>query len=177
LVTPIVGSIDYYDEDDIDHHVGKITFFHVDLNSAVRTNLDPLNVLDHNPSTAPFIDMVQCIWDDDYDKSAHRFDYWSSNILVADRIEIDPEHRGERVTQKVFDEIIRLFGSDCSLLVLKAFPLKFEREYTEKQDWESYLPFQNLATDEVSALEKLMQHYEQIGFTRFKTDGVMYKPI
>ena len=55
MVTPIVGSIDYYDEDGIDHHAGKITFFHVDLNSAVRTNLDPLNVLDHNPSTAPLI--------------------------------------------------------------------------------------------------------------------------
>jgi len=180
-VTPIKGFINFYDDEGEQLQVGRISFFHIDLNSATENGWGSFDVLDHDQSTAPFIDIIQSIEDDDYDSFEHLFDDWSSNILVADRIEILPEHRNNGITAKVFDQMVRLFGSDCSLLLLKAFPLQHEPRrgdtYGDISDWQKSLALENFETDQSSALEHLTSYYERIGFTKFKTDGIMYKPI
>jgi GNAT superfamily N-acetyltransferase len=184
-ITPIVGGASYYDEDGDGQPAGKVAFYHVDLESASERGLDPWYVLDQLSDTAFFMPLFRKVGGYlEFDpKITEELLLCGStpNLLVFDRIEILPEYRGRGLTKLVVDEVVRLFGASCSLLVLKAFPLQLEAGFKDDSkdgtlsDWKKSLRLEDLGSDEASTTTRLIHYYETLGFQKFDNQGVMYK--
>lgn len=186
-ITPLTGLIEYYDEEGDEEQVGKFEFFHVDLDSAAKEGMAPWYVLDHLSNTAPFIALFMGAGEHlEFDRTIaddENFIGCTANLLIGDRLELLPDHRGKGLTNTVFNEMARLFGSGCALLAIKSFPLQLEREFLDSLEkgqlnyWQQQLMLSELDTDSRAAEAKLSRHYESIGFKKLNDEGVMYRAL
>lgn len=114
-ITPITGYIEHFGEGGCGEEVGKVSFYHVDLSSASEHGLNPWYVLDNFSETAPFMALFKEFDDhlqiDSSIAEDQRFSGLTANMLVGNRLEILPGHRGKGLTKVVFNEFVRLFGA------------------------------------------------------------------
>ena len=101
----------------------------------------------------------------------------SLNILIVERLEILPEYRGKNISNKIIDEISRLFGKS-SFIALKSYPLQMEckREDDKVNSWEKDMQLDRCEQDEKKARKKLQDYYVKLGF-KYVNDDIMLKSL
>ena len=175
-VTTITGQIAHYNDDGDETIIGRTKFFYVDFIEAEEHGIRPDDVLDaHSSETASFInalfndDVPDIFLDDDV----------RSNLLIFDRIEIIPEHRGKGITSHILNDAVKRFLGDALIVALKAFPLQNEAAFKEKNltDWQKSLKLHELENDQGIATRNLIRYYEKLGFEGAGRDNIMIKPI
>jgi GNAT superfamily N-acetyltransferase len=86
-------------------------------------------------------------------------------ILVIQRIEIDPAHRGHGLGLKAISIACENAGIGCCLAALIAFPSQWHGKPYEKS--------KVFARDR----GRLSQYYEKAGFVRMRRAGIMVRPL
>lgn len=109
-------------------------------------------ILDSRSETAPYCNLLdgKDRW---IEALQEYFDIYSSDLLVLDRIEVQPEHRGQGYDLPATCGLIDAFGPDCGLVAMKPFPLQSENKVNEG----------NLAEFK-AAQKKLGQYWSRVGF-------------
>jgi GNAT superfamily N-acetyltransferase len=173
-ITNIDATITTYTEDDKKQLAGKATFYFVDVDSSIENGQSTFWLFDEHATT---FDIYSELYIEDSsefkDEISEALDdeLWSSNLFIVDRIEILPDFRGQGLANLVINEAIRLFAGDSQLCALKAFPLQFEgsldQEKLEHDEWITGMKFDGFCGCETSAMLKLTQFYQTIGFFSF----------
>jgi hypothetical protein len=93
--------------------------------------------------------------------------FWPENILLVERLEIQPEHRGHNAGLYAMRAFIDLLGAGCSVVACKPFPLQFEGKVTDENRKEF-----------LAAQTKLRKYWGRVGFKRVpKTDLCVLSPL
>ncbi|WP_152050798.1 hypothetical protein [Tautonia marina] len=108
---------------------------------------------------------------DEYKKSIrNRFEPLSLDVLVLDRIEVMPRHRGRYLGLAVADRMINVLGRGCGLVVCRPLPLQFSERVMADP-----VKRMELALDEFDpqdwdgACSRLRHYWSKLGFERIGT--------
>ena len=83
----------------------------------------------------------------------------SLNILLIARLEIEPPYRGRGIGLTVLSRLIKRWGKDCSLAVMKPYPLQYAgKDADDTQEFKK-------------AYRKLVQSYAPLGFTKIPSSS------
>ncbi|MBW2672475.1 MAG: hypothetical protein JRD89_03545 [Deltaproteobacteria bacterium] len=94
-----------------------------------------------------------------YDDGAHFSkehgldDHWGGNILIVHHVKLDEGHRGRGLGLAVIHTLVRRYGADRELVVMKPFPLQFSHKVTQDNEGEFK-----------AAVAKLTAYYKRLGF-------------
>jgi GNAT superfamily N-acetyltransferase len=80
---------------------------------------------------------------------------YNRNLLLIERLEIDPPFRGKGIGLFVLLKLMRRHQKNCGLVAIKPFPLQYEKTDTPKSD-------QRFKRDH----KKLTQYYARLGFKK-----------
>jgi GNAT superfamily N-acetyltransferase len=87
------------------------------------------------------------------------------DILILDRLTLDPAARGQRLGLAVLDQAIRDWSGGCSLVAIKPFPLQYEgggRNMINVAD----LKLEEFIANKTESFRRLRGYYTQLGFER-----------
>lgn len=94
-----------------------------------------------------------------------------SNILVLDKVEIFPGHRGKDLGLAVGCSFLDRFGADSGVAILKPLPLQSKesnRDIREDAQWRATMQIDKFETNEKLALAKLRNYWKRLGFEQLK---------
>lgn len=185
--TDVNGYVFVYNihDDNAPELAAKVQYTIVDINSAIAAGINPEWLLDIRTDTAHYMFSI-------YNKSGQMFNnriqrlfdrtIFNTNLLIIDRIEVLPKHRGKDLLTQILDDGIRHFGGKTHLAVLKAFPLQFEVQDIDDEmsavlSWNKAPELDKFTQDENKAYRKLEKYYRRHGFVRITQCGVMVKPL
>lgn len=89
-----------------------------------------------------------------------------SNVLVLDRIEVVPEHRGHGVGLAAASRFLKTFSGGCGIAICKPFPLQFEFAAKMKPEWVERMGLGKFDQDQNTATPKLEAYWGRLGFER-----------
>jgi len=99
---------------------------------------------------------------------------WIDRLLILDRLEISPPHRGRGIGLQVMKLMVKHLGYGVETVVLKAFPLQLETAYIEgRADADARASLEGFVSDPDQAREKLVAYYSKAGFEKLDDSGVM----
>lgn len=98
------------------------------------------------------------------------------SLLIIDRMEIDPRHRGRDVGLAVVRRAIDLFSPGCGLVALQPFPMQFGAR-SDDGAWKDRMVTERFGQDKESSFQMLRQYWSRLGFRRFgKTEYYALNP-
>ncbi|MFC1779435.1 hypothetical protein ACFLZU_03760 [Thermodesulfobacteriota bacterium] len=164
-------------EDDVNYvEVGRVVYYHVDIESAMKEDgISPHDLLDTCRSTYSFHYDLYDVETLSFKESFLEiigYGGWSRNILIIDRIEILPEYRGEGLAKEAINEAIRLFSSRADVAVLMADPLQFEPN-RDSPEWDKKMRLGELEQEREKANKALVSFYEGLGFSMICKKRIM----
>lgn len=157
---------------------GRITFFIIDVELAITEEESAFEVFDSRSATLTYWELYK---DDlEYSDAVQAVidfeDFASPNLLILDRIEINPRYRGQGIGLDVLRWITRQFSLGCGLVAMKPFPLQFEggppADHANDPRFKA-LRLDSFDTDYCRALAKLRAHYEKLGFAQVPGTDLM----
>ncbi len=108
-------------------------------------------------------------------------DRWKPNILILDRMEIFPRHRGKGIGLRSLRCLQREFSTGCGIVAMKPFPLQFEGGLPAPNEESPEFVELALGTfdrNERRATAKLRAYYSRLGFVRVpRTDYMVADPL
>jgi hypothetical protein len=117
------------------------------------------------------IDVVSVLFDpedeelrEDVDQALHGV--IQSNVIVLDRIEVVPEHRGHGVGLAAASRFLETFGAGCGIAICKPFPLQFEYGAKKRPEWVERMKLGSFEQDQKTATGKLEGYWGRLGFAR-----------
>ena len=128
------GVISTWNDDDEEEAIGIFKIKVVDLQGAERDNVSALDVMDAQSTTIRYFESLfdlnsDVLKDSLMDLIDQRFGWFANsppNLLILDRLVIDPAYRGQGVGLNALDAIIRRYGLGIDLVAMNPFPLQFE---------------------------------------------------
>lgn len=171
------------DPKDSDIVIGTIKGFVADLESASLEGVSIMDVFDTEQTTMDYFEALYS-GDDDWDSflpaviRAAGCDEWvARNLLILDRLEIEPQYRGHRFSLDAMQMFIERFRMGVGLVALKPFPLQFESSYRGvknkiKRETDGLDGFSCTNAQGISKLTKL---YGTLGFKRVPKTGYMVR--
>jgi hypothetical protein len=177
-----VYKVEIYSDDDaaepvVHELIGKVEVSLILLNLLTNIRLDYFPVFDISPF---FCELGQTIIDfdtNDFNEPLlSELTQQSGNILVIERFELLPEWRKKSIGKKILKDIVLRFSGCCDVVVLKAFPLQQEYQYTHemKSDWEKKMEMANLPQDEAFSTYKVSAYYQNMGFSQLENTDFFY---
>lgn len=173
FLTETSGNIRLRDPlQDTDCVIGKFNLFYLDLESMTKEGMAALvfDALDTRSQTIVYYDPIFDKCEPFFSEAVNAvFDsIYLPNLLILDRLEILPEHRGRSAGLLVMRELIRRFGQGAGIVAIKPFPLQFEisRPLSELDEWDKSMRFDELPRNEWPASRKLERYYARLGFKR-----------
>jgi hypothetical protein len=169
------GKIHYADECDIDREedevdklvegsedgvVGTVKGFKVDIWGALDRRIHSLDVCDSHSE-----ELMEC-YEELFDGHHLREDLnleSVGNLLVVERLEIDPKHRGFGLGLLSLLKTIKEFRGGCCMVAIKPFPLQYCGEGAKDKD-----------RDFVPARKKLINYWCRLGFRRVPRSEYFY---
>lgn len=101
-------------------------------------------------------------------RKAAAFDGDIANLFIIERIEVLPRWRGHGLAATLINKACQLFAGDAQFTVLKAFPLQWEAAMngSNQNGWEKRmgLPALKERSTEAQGVERLLMHYQHMGF-------------
>jgi hypothetical protein len=171
------GRIVLRDDYDMDAgEAGTFRLFFIDADGAAQQGISAFDVYDTSQITYDFYEALF----DGHDfspklrKLAHPYDYlWSRNLLILDRLEIKPEHRGRSLGLSVMIALMQRFQMGSQIVAIKAFPLQLE-SLSEGEDLTS-LGLDMFTCTAAYASRRLRRYYGDIGFKRLGSTDYMVR--
>lgn len=165
------GKIIGTDDEDQDFVVGGFEIAFVDINRALRADVHPFDVMDgHSDRMA---EIYSALFNNVELKRKVRellgIAEWGSNLLVLDRIELEPTYRGKGIGPQVIETLIDRFSPGAVAVALKPFPLQFEATRENRGA--------RPKKGERTATKKLRAYYERLGFRRIGKANVMARAL
>ena len=168
----IAGQVQLCDDEDFDQRttIGKFSVIIVDVVAAINEQERMFDVFDCSSRTVDYFSL----YGDDMDylpkvtKALKGGERWSPNMLILDRLEIFPEHRGHRYGLHALRWMHFHFGTGCGVVVMKPFPLQFEAAPRDDESREVFarLKLGEFTDKKEAAFRKLRAYYRQAGFVR-----------
>jgi hypothetical protein len=163
----VYGEPDGVELDGVRPKLGSLRFYIIQVGNAYNEGTSLRSVFDTYQQT---MDAGCAIFDDSFENFCpwirRRFDdaYPSDDLLLLDRLTLDPVVRGQRLGLAVIDRTIRDWSKGCSLVVMKPFPLQYEGGWNEKNVTE--LKLQGFRARKTEAFKRLREYYVRLGFER-----------
>ncbi len=171
-VTHVRAEIQQYADDEYDELVetGNVSLIIVRLGDAYERT----GVKDAFDESATLFSFYHHVWDDEDDWFVGNLDLSPQGleILIVDRIYLEPAYRGNGLGKYALQRILDYFATRCELALLKSFPLQFESNYTEGRSSFDLVDFKR--SEPVSA-KALVAFYEKCGFQKLGEDGYMFQ--
>jgi len=136
------------------------------------------NVINQEASLPFVLDRYQQIMDagsalfndsfDDYSPwIQHRYEeaFAGDNILLLDRLTLEPEVRGQRLGLAVLHRAILDWSSGCSFIVMKPFPLQYEGGKPNPKKV-AELRLEQFKASKAESFRRLRNYYKRLGFER-----------
>lgn len=165
-----------------DCHIGKFNLFYLDVGAMMYDGIDmsAFDVLDTQSKTSDYYGVIYGECEPDFSEAVNALfgSVEQCNLLILDRLEILPGHRGNGVGLLVMRELIRRFGRGAGVVAIKPFPLQFEaRSSPDKlNEWDKSMKFDELPREEKNCTKKLQQYYGRLGFKRLGRSPFMALP-
>lgn len=156
-------------EDDI--RIGDFSIVYVDLDGAGVEGVHAFDVFDTEQATFEY-------YEDLYGDDAGRMKnsvvdiavidgvVWSENVLIIERLVLQPEFRGQGLGLAAIRGLILGARGGAGLVLLKPYPLQFEGGGDPTDEEFIRLEFGSLPKNHRSATAKLFRHYARLGFKR-----------
>lgn len=160
----ITGDIRH---DDSDATIGYVTAFLIQVGRVADAGQDLGEIMDAESSElsechSTFFKPHQC----DYKDSIRRqfVDICPSDLLILDRLEIQPAFQKRGIGLLAVSKTIDTFGESCGLVAMKPFPLQF-RSYRDPA-WSPPADVVDPQAAFRAAREKLRKYWSRAGFKR-----------
>lgn len=88
------------------------------------------------------------------------------DVLILDRVEILPGHRGQGLGLAAACSFLDTFESGCCLAVAEPFPLQFKEMMPEHAEWCARMGVDAFVRDQQRATEKLRAYWSKLGFRK-----------
>lgn len=165
------GTIDWCDDENGPNvRIGAFSLVVADIESA---SIDRICAHDVFDTTQSAFDVYQNLYDSKgnllvrVEKIAFGLECsWRQNVLILDRLVVLPEHRGHGVGLLVLRALIQQFRSSAGLVVMKPFPLQWEKS---SRDEDGGLTRESLRLDlfpgsAQATTARLRRYYANLGF-------------
>lgn len=162
--------------------IGRFRVFVVDLDLALNERRAAFDVFDSLSETADYWNLYTSGGDLRTKvvkvlPGGHR---GGANMLILDRLELLPRHRGHGVGLNVLKCLMQQYGLGCDVIAMKPFPLQFEGRLTVTFGGKSET--KQISTPQEDrefrrATNRLREHYGRLGFVRVpRTDFMVADP-
>jgi hypothetical protein len=172
FVLEVKGGIYGYAADDCanekDVKLGDLKLYLVQVGNAYNEGVSRHDIFDMYQQT---MDAGCALFDASFEEFSpwiqRRFDdaFPWEDILLLDRLTLNPMMRGQRLGLAVLYRAIRDWSSGCSLVVMKPYPLQYEAVSRRKED-ETELKLDAFRTSKTESFRRLRAYYAQLGFER-----------
>lgn len=169
----IEGKVCKFVEMGEDAEIGQFSVIVVDVARAISDEDSVLDVFDTSQKTIDYLDLYRrgCgyMFKDKVVRAMKSYDKWEPNMLILDRLELLPEHRGQGLGLRVLRWLELQFSMGCGIVAMKPFPLQFEGgPPAEKKDDENFIRARlDLFDDRQDvATKKLQKYYGRLGFAK-----------
>ena len=179
-VSNISGTIGMHPEDDDDEtEIGRFRIFIVNAEQAVNDEASLFDVFDRDEALGDYFSLYE---DEDgaYTSAvlaALKIEpRWAPNMLILDRLEIEPAHRGMGYGLQVLRSLMERFAIGCGLIAMKPFPLQFENRSPAENSMRAGFKKMRLdlfSDDRRRADKKLRDYYAKLGFKRVRGTPLM----
>jgi GNAT superfamily N-acetyltransferase len=160
------------DEDDV--RVGSVSAFLVHLEQAYEDGMPWFDVLDaHSADMAVYLNLI----DDSESRYTEwvetRFEPFGSDLLILDRIRIEPEHRGHGYGLYAAELIINGFGPSSGLVACVPAPYELLRDAPIRtNDNGAQIGHERPIPGWEAAEAKLRKHWSLLGFQQVASSDV-----
>jgi len=164
----IDGEVQLRDDSDDHIVIGRFSVIIIDVEAAMNEGERLFDVFDCSSNTVDYFGLYN--EDMGFIPAATKVlkggERWAPNMLVLDRLEIFPEHRGNRHGLHALRWMQFHFGTGCGIVAMKPFPLQFEYRMKSEAGQKEFaqLELGNFTGKRDAALRKLRAYYRQAGF-------------
>ena len=159
-------------DDSQEVEIGEVQFFLIQLGLARQAGSTAFETLDSLGETAEYLALLteHGEWTEDVQK---RFEVYSDDILVLNRITIKPEFRGRGFALLTLRVIIKTFSELCGLIACKPFPLQHEGSKQVQNRIKKPVQDPQFLKDQAH----LRRYWQRLGFKRVpKTELLAMSP-
>lgn len=170
------GEIQATNESETRACLGKFRAYYVDVDRTVNEGFSVFDVLDTESQAHEYHHAIfgsNCPDFSDDVQHLIGFDILGSNLLILDRLELLPEHRGKDLGLKVMAHIINRFSQGAGLVAIKPFPLQLENSNSTDDTWKLQLRLEQYADEQTPSTKKLIDHYSRLGFLTLQDSPFM----
>lgn len=157
------------DHEDGREKAGRFRAFILDVELAMNDEYSVFDVFDSYSETIGYWDL----YEDGLEFTAKVVkllkagERWRPNMLILDRMEIFPKHRGKGIGLCALNCLQRRYSIGCGIIAMKPFPLQFEggppEENAHKKEFIE-MGLGSFGRDLRRAKAKLRRHYARLGF-------------
>jgi hypothetical protein len=164
------------ENDDREHPAGQVRFFVLNADAAESAGENLFDVLDEREETAAYVPLLG---DDagNFSRAVCKIlgeeMVFCRNMLILDRVEIQPRFRGQQLGLQYVRAAVSRFGIGCRLAAIKPFPLQFEGKMGTVGGSETVEPSKSMLADFDAATKKLKQYYAREGFVSLRNSDLM----
>lgn len=156
-------------EDESTIKIGTIKAIKVLSDNAINNRMSVYDLFDHMNQTS---EIYEFLYDEDGDLHpaivTDDIMCAGNNVLILDRIEIEPQYRGHSIGKQAIKNVFDNFVHGCGLMALKAFPLDFEssdeNDIAQDKDQVGYNKRFQVAQ------KKLIKYYKSMGLSNPRKD-------
>jgi GNAT superfamily N-acetyltransferase len=185
------GIVSIWNDDDEEETIGIFKIKVVDLQDAERDHVSAFDVMDAHSTTIRYFESLfnlnsDTLKDSLIDLLDQRFGWFVNfppNLLILDRLVIDPAYRGHGVGLNALDAIIRRYGLGIDLVAMNPFPLQFESVgkkdiySNEMEDLDAKWSATVARKGTLKAnTKKLQAYYARLGFILAPKSDYMVRP-
>lgn len=154
-----------------DIRIGDFAIVYVDLDGACVEDVHAFDVFDTEGATIEYyedlyLDDAGRIKDCVVDLATTDGLVWSSNVLIIERLILQPQFRGQDLGLAAMRGLILCARGGAGLVLIKPFPLQFEGGYDPKAEEFVRQGYASLPKDHRLSTAKLCRHYARLGFKR-----------
>lgn len=174
FVRSIHGTLNIFDEqrEEFSVPVGHVSAYHVEIGLAKQAKEPITFVFDSvDDELADYFSIL--FEDENFSEGLEEIlePGFGGDLLIIDRVEIDPEFRGKNLGLIAALKTIETFSGGCAYVALRPFPLQYGplRSQTKKLKQQKYDRF---VKSEPQARKKLRDYWGQLGFKRVHDSDV-----
>jgi hypothetical protein len=168
--------------------IGSFSLRFLDLGRALNERVSYFDVFDTYQSTMDIFEALYDLESGELRREVAKLAFgqdcqFNEGLLVLDRLEILPKHRGHLAGLRVMKALIHQFRAGSGLVVLKPFPLQFEADegptvgVTSASLPRADLHLNDFTRSERVARSKLKKYYGRLGFVPVpRTDYMVLDP-
>ena len=168
------GQISAYDDESNPLGIiGRARAYVAHLDRASQHGFSVLDCLDSRQETTPYLELISLEEDGSFVPSVQRIlgepDTYTVNILIVDRIEILPKHRGHGYGLEAMAAVISHLRHGCRIAAIKPYPLQFE----PATSWNTELELDQYTGNKRDSTRRLKNLYTGVGFKSVGRTGLM----